>query len=92
MANPIGGNRLYLTCSCGLDPIELARRRTNTYQESKEVKYHFDQWLTHHAQCGDGPDHFKLAYQSMMNWDQPQPADPVSNAVRLELVKGALHD
>lgn len=83
---PPGGNKLYLHCYCG-DAIELARRTDTLYSESKSSKYHFDQWLTHHEKCGDGPDHFKLAHAMNPNFDVAPPADPVSNAVRLALVR-----
>ena len=85
---PPGGNKIYLTCSgCGIDPIELARRSDKVYAESKTFKYHFDQWLTEHANCSTEPDHYKLAHEKQPNHDVAPPADPVSNAVRLALVK-----
>jgi hypothetical protein len=83
---PPGGNRIYLHCECG-QAIELARRSGNLYLESKSSKYHFDQWLTDHEKCSANPDHFKLAHDFQPNHDVAPAADPVSNAVRLALVK-----
>lgn len=89
---PGTGNRIYLVCThCGKDPIELGRRRGEmvTPLFGKAVKTALlEEWFMAHAhQLAEGPDHFKLAYASTPNHDVPIAADPVANAVRLQLVK-----
>jgi hypothetical protein len=85
---PQGGNKIYLTCSCGLDPLELCRRTDKLYSESKSSKYHFDDWLDKHSGCAVHPDHFRIGLEKEPNWDQAKLAEPVDNAVRLSLVNG----
>ena len=78
---------MYMTCECGIDPIELCRRSSLLYAQSKSYQYQFDSWLDRHAGCGKGPDHFRIGLERQPNWDQAIDAEPIANAVRLQLVK-----
>jgi len=84
---PPGGNKMYMTCQCGLDPFELCRRSSLLYRAGRTIQFDFDDWLDKHSGCVKGPDHFRIGLERQPNWDQPIDADPVDNAVRLALVK-----
>lgn len=89
---PDTGNKLYLACcGCGQNPFELARRCGNHHHSGQYGAVRMisllDGWLDTHAKCSGGPDKFKLAYHFAPNYDEALDADPVSNAVRLALVK-----
>lgn len=80
------GNKVFLACTCGLDPFELGRRKKDEYQAARMMTL-LDGWFGAHEKCSGGPDKWRLAYAASPNYDVPLDAEPVDNAVRLALVK-----
>lgn len=83
---------MFLVCNAHPDSensIELGRRRGREYGKSPYGRALSD-WLERHAECCDGPDHFRLAHERTPNWDQATPISPDSSIplhVKLELVQ-----
>lgn len=81
-------NRMLLVCNRHPnieDALCLAERGIGQTYEAANLKRASD-WFEKHKDCGP-PDHFQLAHQRPLNWDQPTLAPPIANAVRLALVQ-----
>jgi len=87
----MSANRLFLVCQHCQEPehaLLLAERDDSVTQYERANLRRADEWFASHARCGEGSDHYKLAYGRPQDWDLATKASKAASAVRLALANG----
>ena len=91
----MSANRIFLVCKhCPQleHALLLAERADGESQYTAASGKRSDDWYAKHQRCGDGVDHYMIAYHRPLDWDLSPRADAtVAGGVRMALLNGAVN-